>query len=146
MSGMTPEERGAIEWACTHLVNRFTLLLDARRFDEIVTLFASDGGLRRPSDPGTLIAGRDNILAAYKARPAGKVTRHLVANTTIDVESPTRASGVCYVILYTADPVDNATGPLKSDGYVIGAYHDRFVLEDGEWRFLERAGSISMKG
>lgn len=137
-------DRIEIEWACTHLTHRFAQYLDARDFDAVVALFSVDGALSRPSAPSEIVQGREALLAAYKARPAGKVSRHFITNTVIDVDSPTEAHGVCYILMYTAPPSDGP-GRLQADPVqAVGAYHDRFVLEDGTWKFRERIGSVSM--
>jgi hypothetical protein len=144
MNPMPPSERAQIEWACTHLTHRFAQLLDARRFEALAALFTEDGAFARPSAPDEVVRGRDRILAAYQARPAGKATRHIITNTAIEVDGPDAARGVCYILLYTATPVQGA-GPLKADPVqAIGEYRDRFVREAGEWKFAERLGSVSM--
>jgi hypothetical protein len=141
---MSPTERREIEWACTHLTHRFAQHLDARDYEAVVALFSEDGSLARPSNPNDVTAGRAALLAAYKARPAGKVTRHFITNTVIDVDSPTEAHGTCYILMYTALPAEGGERMQAEPVQAIGAYHDRFVLVDGEWKFRARVGSVSM--
>jgi hypothetical protein len=142
MAEMSASARREIEWACTHLTHRFAQHLDARDYEAVVALFTEDGALARPSNPAEVTRGRADLLAAYRARPAGKVTRHFITNTVIDVDGPTEAHGVCYILMYTAEPGE---GRLKADPVqAIGAYHDRFVKVGDEWKFRERIGSVAM--
>jgi hypothetical protein len=139
---MDERARIDIEWTCAHLMHRFTLLLDARDFEPLAALFAKDGVLYRPSAPNEPIKGREVILAAYKARPATRATQHFITNATVTVDGPDAAHGVCSILMYTAPAGE---GVLKADPVqALGYYHDRFVKEDGAWRFLERRGSVSM--
>ena len=45
--------------------------------------------------------------------------------------------------------VNSSTSTTESDGFVapanFGEFNDRFLREGGEWKFLERRGSIQMK-
>jgi hypothetical protein len=142
MSQLSARDRTEIEWACAHLMHRFTHLLDARDYEPLAALFAREGVLYRPSAPDQPVAGRETILAAYKARPAGKATQHFITNATVDVDGPDAAHGVCSILLFTATPGE---APLKADPVQsLGYYRDRFVREDGMWKFLERRGSVSM--
>lgn len=128
---MSPADRIAIEHACAKLVALYANLNDEGRWDEIAALYAEDGSMTRPTQPDEPIVGRGAILAAFQARPARK-TRHLCSNVVIDVVSPTEATGVSAMALFTPD------GPPK-----LGSFHDRFVLKDGRWLFAARRGSLS---
>ena len=142
MGELSERERIEIEWTCAHLTHRFTHLLDAKDYEPLVQLFARDGVLYRPSAPDEPIAGREVILAAYRARAGGKATQHFITNAAITVDSADAAHGVCSILMYTAAPGE---GPLKADPVqALGYYRDRFVREDGVWKFLERRGSVSM--
>jgi hypothetical protein len=143
VTALSDRERLDIEWTCAHLTARFAQLLDAGEWDAVADLFAKDGALYRPSAPGEPVRGREAIRAAYHARPASRVTQHFITNCTVDVASGAEATGVCYILMYTAAPGE---GVLKADPVqALGRYHDRFVLEDGAWKFAERRGSVSMK-
>jgi hypothetical protein len=138
-------ERIEIEWTCTHLTHRFAQLLDARDFEPLTALFARNGALFRPSAPDDPIVGHVAILAAYRARPGGKITQHFITNTVITADNTEQAHGVCYIQLYSAVPNEGSGEPPRADPvHSLGHYHDRFIKEDGIWKFLERRGSISM--
>lgn len=128
---MTADERRAAEADCARLVALYANLNDEARWDELAALYAEDGVMYRPTAPDAGIAGREAILAAFKARPPRK-TRHVCSNVVIDVESPTTARGTSAMLLFTGDGV-----PL------VGSFHDRFVLTGDGWRFAERRGSLT---
>ena len=128
---MTADERRAAEADCARLVALYANLNDEARWDEVAALYAEDGVMYRPTAPDAGIAGREAILAAFKARPPRK-TRHVCSNVVIDVESPTTARGTSAMLLFTGEGA-----PL------VGSFHDRFVLTGDGWRFAERRGSLT---
>lgn len=134
VSGVSPEERRAIEADCAALVARYANLNDAAAWEEVAALFAQDGRMARPTAPDDVIEGRAAILDAFASRPP-RVTRHVCANVVVDVESPTTARGESAVVLYTGAD----TAP------VVGSFHDRYVLTDDGWRFAERRGSLTFR-
>ena len=138
-------ERTVIEWRCEQLVQRFALLNDACEYDELAKLFTEDGVFARPTLPDQPMVGREVILEQFRKRPP-RTIRHLMANVTITAESRDRASGVCYMILYSGPPpADGEKGPPKADGpALIGAFHDSFRKIDGEWLFSRRQGSLGL--
>ena len=70
--------------ACADVACRFFRYLDRRHYDELAGLFAPDGIWVRQ---GAQLRGRDAIVAALAQRPAGLVTRHLISNVWVEVES-----------------------------------------------------------
>ncbi len=138
-------ERTVIEWRCEQLVQRFAVLNDASDFEELVKLFTEDGVFARPTIPDQPMVGRQVILEQFKKRPP-RTIRHLMANVAITAESADRASGVCYMILYSGPPpAEGEKGPPKADGpALIGAFHDSFRKIDGEWLFSRRQGSLGL--
>ncbi len=128
---MTDAERAAIEQACARLIARYANLNDAGDWAGVAALYAVDGRMARPTAPDDFIVGRDAILAAFRARPA-RTTRHLCSNIVVDVLSFETATAESAMALFTPD------APPK-----LGGFHDRFVREDGVWRFAERHGFLS---
>ena len=64
----------------------------------------------------------------------------------VDVESRTSASGLSYLTMISTTPPADAKPPYVSQGPLyFGEFKDKFVLENGAWKFLERRGSIQMK-
>jgi hypothetical protein len=143
-SSLSSGERAAIGWECERLIHHYSMLNDAGDFAAMVELITEDGAFARPSDAANLVRGRDAILAMYTGRPA-RFSRHMITSVVITVEDENNASGVSYLALHTAS---ETTGPppYKADtAYLIGAFHDRFARVDGQWKFTERRGSLSLK-
>ena len=138
-------ERTVIEWRCEQLVNRFAQLNDACEYDELAKTFTEDGVFARPTIPDQPMIGRQTILEQFRKRPP-RTIRHLMANVTITAESHDRATGVCYMILYSGPALaEGEKGPPKADGpALIGAFHDTFRKVDGEWLFARRQGSLAL--
>lgn len=128
---MTEADRLAAEWQCAKLIARYANLNDEARWDEVAALYTENGLMTRPTAPDAPIVRREAILAAFKSRPPRK-TRHVCSNVVITVESPTTASGVSAMVLFS-----EGNPPLA------GSFHDRFELTGEGWRFAERRGSLS---
>ena len=139
-------ERIEIERACERLVNAYARALDLGDLSAAADCFAEHGSMARPMAPDQLIEGRETIRAALMTRPRTLLTKHLVSNVMIDVESRDRARGIsCLTMISTTPPAD-ARPPFISKGPLyFGEFQDRFVREQGVWKFLERRGSIQMK-
>lgn len=141
---MNAAEIQAIEFACTKLVNQFALYSDTGRYDELAALFTEDGRYARPTDPTNFISGHADLLSSFKARPKGKLTRHLVTNIVIDVTSPTTAKGISYVTQY-AGSTDNpapAHGWRANPAQLVGEYSDDYVLTEAGWKIRQRVGRV----
>jgi hypothetical protein len=96
--------------------------------------------------PDKIIQGREAIRAALMTRPKTLLTKHLATNVMIDVAGRDAASGLSYLTMISATPPGDTAPPYISAGPVyFGEIMDRFVREGGEWKILERRGSIQMK-
>lgn len=142
---MSPEQRRAIEWECTRLVNLYALLNDEARWDEVAALYAEDGLMTRPTAPDAPIVGREALLASFRSRPP-RASRHVCANIVVDVESETRASASSVILLFTGRLDPEGGLPFRDEGPpLVGTYCDRFVLTHEGWRFAERRGGLSFR-
>jgi hypothetical protein len=139
-------ERIEIERACERLVYEYSRALDLGDMNAAADLFAVNGSMSRPMAPDQVIQGREAVRASLLTRPKTLLTRHLATNVTIDVESRDSARGIsCLTMIATTPPADGHP-PFTSSGPVyFGEFKDRYVRENGRWRFLERRGSIQMK-
>jgi hypothetical protein len=138
-------ERIEIERACERIVHAYSRALDLGDMSAAADLFAENGSMARPMAPTQVIQGRESIRAALSTRPKTLLTKHLATNVTIDVLSRDEAHGLSYLTMISTTPGD-AVAPFISAGPVyFGEFKDRFVREGGEWKFLERRGSIQMK-
>jgi hypothetical protein len=136
--------RLCIEHACARLMNQFAILNDAGRFVELADLFTGDAKYARPIAPDAMIEGRANILVTFESRPKERVGRHLISNIVIDVQSPERATGTCYVALFSGmvDKPAEKFGLQAIPPQLVGEYHDEFVLTPQGWKFSVRKGRI----
>jgi hypothetical protein len=138
-------ERIEIERACERIVHGYSRALDLGDMSAAADFFAENGSMARPMAPTQVIQGRESIRAALLTRPKTLLTKHLATNVMIDVVSRDEAHGLSYLTMISTTPGD-APAPFISAGPVyFGEFKDRFVREGGEWKFLERRGSIQMK-
>lgn len=143
--GLSEQERTTIEWRCSQLVARFALLNDAYDYDNMALTFTEDAIFTRPTMPDKVMQGRQAIMDQFRGRPA-RTLRHLMANTVVTVESATRATGTCYMILYAGPPLaqGEAGPPLTDQAPMIGQFKDVFVKVGDDWLFAERRGSLGL--
>jgi hypothetical protein len=142
---LSTAERIEIERACERVVHAYSRALDLGDMSVAADFFAENGSMARPMAPNQVIQGRESIRAALLTRPKTLLTKHLATNVMIDVVSRDEAQGLSYLTMISTTP-DDAVAPYVSAGPVyFGEFKDRFVREGGEWKFLERRGSIQMK-
>lgn len=140
---MTPEEKTAIEWECGQLSLRFMALNDRQEWAAMCALLTEDATFARPTDPDNPVSGRAEIQAAFEARPAGRITRHLCTNMIVTAESPTKASGAMYALLYTgAADRRGEQGVIADRKQLVGEFYDDYMRTDEGWRIARRRGKI----
>ena len=145
-AGLSAAERIEIERACERLVYVYSRALDLGDMSAAADCFAEHGTMARPMTPDQIVAGRETIRASLLTRPKTLLTKHLATNVVIDVESPDAATGLSYLTMIATTPGADAKPPFVSAGPLyFGEFKDRYVRENGEWKFLERRGSIQMK-
>ena len=143
---LSPIEKLEIESACERLVHASSRALDVGDMSAAADFFAENGSMARPMAPSQIIQGREAIRASLLSRPKTLLTKHLATNIVIDVESRDSARGISYLTMIATTPPAGAEPPFLSQGPIyFGQFVDRFVREHGEWKFLERRGSIQMK-
>ena len=143
---LSAAERIEIERACERLVHVYSRALDLGDMSAAADCFAEGGSMARPMMPDAVIQGRETIRASLLTRPKTLLTKHLATNVMIDVESRDTASGLSYLTMISTTPPADGKPPYVSQGPVyFGEFKDKFVRENGVWKFLERRGSIQMK-
>jgi SnoaL-like domain len=143
---LSSAERIEIEKACEQLVYAYGRALDLGDMSAAADFFAENGSMARPMTPDQVIQGRETIRASLLTRPKTLLTKHLATNIMIKVESPDRATGLSYLTMIATTPAADAKPPYLSAGPIyFGEFRDRFVREQGVWKFQERLGSIQMK-
>ena len=140
---LTSIERAAIAWECERLIHLYSMLNDAGDFEGMVEMFAEDGVFARPSQGDVLIRGKAAILQAYTSRPP-RLTRHMITSVVVTVEDEDNARAHSYLSLHTGQPGEGLPRPAEPV-YFIGDFKDRFVRQDGVWKFSERLGSLALK-
>ena len=139
-------ERIEIERACERLVYVYSRALDLGDMSAAADCFAENGSMSRPMMPDQVIQGREIIRASLLTRPKTLLTKHLATNVMIDVESRDSASGLSYLTMISTTPPADGKPPYVSQGPLwFGEFRDKYVRENGVWKFLERRGSIQMK-
>ena len=142
---MTEDERRAIEADCERLIRRYVNLNDAQDWEAVAALYTEDARFARPSKPGEFIEGRGAILESFLARPA-RAQRHVIANTVVEVESPTEARAFSVIVLYMGDAADDDGLPvMDAKSPLVGTYTDRLVRTPEGWRFAERVGGLDFR-
>jgi hypothetical protein len=143
---LSAAERIEIEQACERLVYDYSRALDLGDMSGAADFFAENGSMARPMAPNQVIEGRETIRASLLTRPKTLLTKHLATNVMIDVETRDTARGISYLTMVATTPPGEAAPPFVSQGPIyFGEFRDRFVREQGVWKFLERRGSIQMK-
>jgi uncharacterized protein (TIGR02246 family) len=131
-------QRLLIEQDCRDLVLRAAAKADANDPGGLADLFAEDAVLARPN--AQPLHGREAIRKAYEQRPAERITRHLVTNIVVEVESPTSARALSYVLLWAGSTSDTPgpQGRPAQPRQVVGEFDDRFSLTPQGWRIARR--------
>ena len=127
------------ESACHALVLAAADAVDRQDPAAFVALFTPDGVLVRPD--GSLLQGRDTIHAAYAARPAERMTRHLICNQAVQLgPDGTTATSRCTVLLWSGRRSDPETPKGRpADGLQqVGEIDDELVLTGEGWRIARR--------
>jgi hypothetical protein len=143
---LSATERIEIERACERIIYEYVRVLDIGDLGAAADFFAEHGSMARPMAPDQVIQGRETIRASLLTRPKNLLTKHLASNVLIEVESRDAARGLSYLTMISTTPPADGKPPFLSHGPIwFGEFKDRFVRENGVWKFLERRGSIQMK-
>jgi hypothetical protein len=129
-----------IEWDCTQVVIQFYNALDARRYDDLVALFAEDGSWNRQGEDTT---GRDAIMAAMQERPGpeNQQIRHMATNIQVFIADADHARTQEYVTIYRHDSDTPIKGPAPMDGPgIIFLYEDEMVRAPEGWKIINKKG------
>jgi len=129
----------------TELITRYAALNDAGDWEAVAALYVREGRMNRPTAPLQFVEGREAILAAFKSRPP-RVSRHLVSNVLVTLESALAARAVSRILLFTGAAADDGGLPVPSPGGpLLGTYHDVLTKTPDGWRFVERCGALEFR-
>ena len=124
--------------ACVATIQRFSTLVDAGRYAEAALMFTPEGVLQRPTER---IDGRNALLASFATRPAHRLTRHILSNTTLEPVSDEVIHAHSYVSVYRhlGQPGQPLALPVISRApETIAEYQDELQRIDGQWRIRHR--------
>lgn len=137
------DELAAIE-AIRQLKARYFRHLDAKEWKEFALVFTHDacvdlraGASVNPDDGSAAsietrsleLTGRETIVAMIRETIADRISIHHGHCHEVTVRSATQADGVIAMV----DKITNReTGACVIEGW--GHYHERYRVEDGEWR------------
>jgi 3-phenylpropionate/cinnamic acid dioxygenase small subunit len=127
-----------------NLVHRYAELIDLGDFATLGQLLGrADVG--SGDHPGSL-TGSEAVTAMFTSttrryEDGTPRTKHVTTNCIVDVDEAA-GTGTCrsYFTVFQAVPA------LPLQPIVAGRYHDRFVRDDGTWRFAERRFFIDLVG
>jgi hypothetical protein len=122
-------ERLLAERACERLVLGFVHRLDLGEPSSVADLFTEDGVWRWP-EGDRLVEGRAALRAYFGGRPADRLSRRMMANVLVTVDSPAEARATSYFTTYR---VDGHTGGMVPAGppVQIGLPHSRLRSRGG---------------
>jgi 3-phenylpropionate/cinnamic acid dioxygenase small subunit len=119
--------------AIRNLLGRYCELMDAAEWAAVGELFA-DSELAGP-DGAVLAAGSGAVTAMYergtRLYDGSPRTRHLTANSIVEVDGDTASARSAYVVFQAVDGF--ALQPI-----ITGRYQDVFSRTEGRWRFARR--------
>jgi ketosteroid isomerase-like protein len=140
---MTPLDRLLIEQACRDLVQQAAARTDAQDHAGFAALFTPGAVLVRPN--GQSLLGREAIEASYRARPADRITRHLLCGTVFGACEADAAQATTQVLLWSGD-AESELGPFgrRSPQQVLGAFEDRLEHTPEGWRIAHRVASFTL--
>ena len=125
--------------ACRELIEQSVRHVDDGDAEAFSRLFTDDAVLVRPS--GAALHGREAIRRSYAARPADRITRHLVTNVVVAVDEHGRARARSSVLLWsgTTDAPATAFGRPADARQLVGEFDDQLQrMPDGAWRLHRR--------
>jgi hypothetical protein len=128
---------------CTALMHEYGYRFDHGAGVAVAELFVDDGEW---TSPAVTCRGRDELIAFFRLRDelTERITRHVVTNVTVDVQSADRATARSIAVEFRgvrgSDGLTTETRPA-----VIGDYEDEFVQIDGVWKFRRRRVALEFK-
>ncbi|MGW3495961.1 nuclear transport factor 2 family protein [Streptomyces sp. NPDC001020] len=133
---IAPVDRMLAERACERIIVDFVHRLDLGEPSSVSELFTPDGVWHWP-DGDRRIEGREALRTYFASRPADRLSRRLMTNILVTVESTMTARSISYLTTYR---VDGYTGGMIEPRLPtqLGHYEDRFRNVDGIWLLATR--------
>ena len=135
-------QRIVIEQACHRLVLEFAKYNDDLDHAALASLFTEDCVFARPLDPQYPYYGREAVHAIFRDR-APRLTRHVMTNILITVDSEDEAHGNSYVTMVSSPNADRSA-PREGEGIFFGSFDDVFVRTAAGWKIKSRHGNVAL--
>jgi hypothetical protein len=128
---------------CTALMHEYAYRFDHGAGVAVADLFVEDGEW---SAPAVTCRGRAELVAFFRLRDemAERVTRHVVTNINVEVQSADHATARSVAIEYRGTRGTNGLVPDTLPA-IVSDYQDEFVRVDGAWRFRRRRVVIDFR-
>lgn len=141
---MLSVERMLAERACERIIVDFIHRLDLDEPSSVAELFTHDGVWHWPFGDRR-IEGREALRAYFASRPADRLSRRLMTNILVTVESEATARAVSYLTTYR---VDGYSGGMIEPRLPtnVGHYEDLFRKIDGAWFLATRTVFLPFGG
>lgn len=97
------------EAECASVLSRFFQNLDLGRYDAAAVLFWENGTY---TTPNASISGRENLCAAFAARPATHTTRHVISTFGTEPAEGDLVRGMAYLQMYRSTSASES-GPVS---------------------------------
>jgi reactive intermediate/imine deaminase len=133
---MDPLEQLLAERACERLILDFVHRLDLGEPASVAELFTEDGVWEWPAG-NRVIKGREALRAYFGSRPADRLSRRMMSNILVTVDSADTATAISYFTTYRVE--DHPGGMLPAGPpFQVGHYEDTFRRSDGTWLLAAR--------
>ncbi len=123
-----------IERDCHRLCIDYARRADERA-DTFADLFTEDARLELS---GMSMSGHEEIAAFMRRPRPARVSRHMILNVVIDIDSETTARGLADLVYYVGENEDSVARLADISPATIGTYQDEYRLTAQGWRIASR--------
>lgn len=133
---MDNRDRLIIKDQCRKLSLRFGRLQDERRYEDLPKLMTQDGTYTRLGEELAIA----DFIEWVGTMPENN-TRHFVTDIDFIDINEVSAKGISYYTLYLYHGDEEMPYPLDGP-FVVGEYHEEFVVVNEEWKIKSREARI----
>ena len=129
--------------ACITLMTAYCTHLDERNEAQFLDLFTTDAHFARLAPPAYEASGHDGIRLLLAARPASLLSRHMMLNHEVVIDTATTAHAKALGIVVRGDR-DRTDLPMPIRGLeLLVQYQLEFRCEAGQWKIC-RCGVLRL--
>jgi len=129
----------AIRSACTDLITRYAMAVNAWDLDAFVALFTEDAVWQRPGVAP--YHGHAEIRAFMESQPTDRVLRHVNGGVLVEVVDADHATAWSQTTVYEAHPAGPLPAAMTGPDMVV-EYRDQLVRTPQGWRFARRDTTV----